>query len=147
MTPDDSKPVTAAVNRKSSKASRNKATAVVTSMNRSITNNDDLFLDPDDETCYNIEYLPPGRPSRLLTDASTDDNGPGDAFPPRKRPLLARSTQAPTRSKGKGRHRILVPGTPEPDDNETKPANLSTEERCYQELLNARREVSPISGT
>ena len=143
MTPDDSKPVAAATNRKGTKANRTKATAVVTSMNRSTTNNEDLFFDPDDETRHNVECLAPSRPSRLLMDASVDGNDPGDAFPPRKRPLPA---QAPTRSKGKGRHKILVPGTPEPDDTEEKPVNLSTEERCYQGLLNARREVSPTSG-
>jgi len=138
MTPDDSKPVAATANRKGAKTNRNKATAAVTSINRSTTNNENQFFDPDDETCHNTESLASSRPP---TDAFTDGDGPGG------RPLHVRSTEAPARSKGKGRHKILVPGTPEPDDTEKKPANLSTEERCYQALLDARRVVSPTNGT
>ena len=123
MTPDDSKPVVAAANRKGSKSSRNKPTAVVASVNRSTKGKEDLFLDSDDETGHDIEVTAP------------------------RRPLPNQSTEAPTRSKGKGRHKILVVGTPDPDDTEERSMNLSSEERCYQELLNARHEVRPTSGT
>lgn len=145
MTPDDSKPVTAATNRKGSKAGRNKATAVVTSVNRSTRDSEDLFIDSNDETDHVSEYSKLNRPPRLSTDAFMDDDDLG--FSPRKRALPTQSTKALTRPKGKGKDKLLVSGTPEPDDTEKRPGNLSLEERCYQELLNARREVSPISAT
>jgi len=141
MTPDDSKPIAMAANRKSAKSNRNKAIPVV-SVNRSTENNEDLFFNPDDETGHDIEYFPPRRPSRLSTGVSTEDDEPRPGAT-----LPSRSIELPSRSKGKERHKILVPGTPEPDDIEKRPANLSAEERCYQELLKARSEVRATSGT
>jgi len=144
MTPDDSKPVAAATNRKAAKSCRNKATAVVASVSHS---KEDLYFDSDNETGHDIEYAAPSWPSRLSTKAFTDNDDPENAFPPHGHPLPNRSSEAPTRSKGKGRQSILVSGTPEPDDTQKRPASLSSEEWCYQELLNARYEVSRTSGT
>lgn len=147
MTPDDSKPVAAAANRKGAKSSRSKSMAVVASVNRSTNDKEDPLFDSDDETGRDIEVTAPRRPSRPSTEGFTDDDD-GNAFPLHRRPLPNQSTEAPTRSKGKGRHKILVAGTPDPDDTEKRTVNLlSSEERCYQELLNARYEVRPRSGT
>ena len=147
MTPDDSKPVAAATNRKGAKSSRSKSMAVVASVNRSTNDKEDLLFDSDDETGRDIEVTAPRRPSRPSTEGFTDDDDSGNAFPLHRRPLSDQSTEAPTRSKGKGRHKILVAGTPDPDDTEKMSMLLSSEERCYQELLNARYEVRPTSGT
>jgi hypothetical protein len=146
MTPDESKVVAAAANRKGTKGRRNRPTAVVASVNRS-TKDEDLFFDSDDEAGRDIEVTAPRRISRPSAKGLTDDDDPGNAFPSRRHPLPNQSTEAPTRSKGKGRHKILVEGTPDPDDTEKSPMNLTSEERCYQELLNARYEVRPTNGT
>ncbi len=136
MIPDVSEPVAAAANRKGAKSSRIKATAVIASVNRSTNDKEDLLFDSDNETGRDIDGTAPKRPDRPSMEAFTDDD-----------PLPNRSTEAPTRSKGKGRHKVLVAGTPEPGDTEKKTLLLSTEERCYQELLNARHEVRPTSRT
>jgi hypothetical protein len=143
MTPDDNKLVATSANRKDAKGSRGrKGTAVVASVNRS-TKDKDLYNDSDGETGHDTEYVAPSRLSPRSADAFTDD-GAENAF---RHPLPNRFIEASTRPKGKGRHKILVPGTPEPDDTEKRPADLSLEERCYQELLNIRCEVSPTSET
>ena len=128
MTPDDSKPVAAAANRKDAKSSRIRTTTVMASVNRSTKDKEDLFFDSDNEAGHDTEVTAPRGPSRPSTEASTHDDDPGNTFPP-------------NRSKGKGRHKILVAETPEPDDTEKGASLLSSEERCYQELLNARSEV------
>jgi hypothetical protein len=137
MTPDDSKLVAAAANRKGAKKSRNKAMAVVASVKRS--KDEDLFFDSDNETGHDIEYTDPSRSSLLSADALMGD-GESENTPSRRHPL-------PTRSKGKGRHKLLVWGAPEPGDIEKRPANPASEERCYQELLDLRYQVSPTSGS
>ena len=136
MVPDVSEPVAAVVNRKGAKSSRVKATAVMASVNRSNNDKEDLFFESDNENSCDIEGIAPGRPDRPSTEAFTDDD-----------PLPNRPTEAPTRSKGKGKHKILVAGTPEPGDAEKRTLLLSSEERCYQELLNARNEVRSTSRT
>lgn len=136
MTPDVSEPVAAPANRKGAKSSRIKATAVIASVNRSTNDKEDRFFDSDNETGRDIEGTAPRRPDRPSTEAFTDDD-----------PLPNRPTEAPTRSKGKGKHKILVAGTPERGDAEKRSLLLSSEERCYQELLNARHEVRPTSRT
>ena len=133
MIPDDSKPVAAAASRKGAKSSRIKASTVMAPVNRS-ADDEDLFFDSDNEAGRDIEVTAPRRPSRPSTEAFTHDDDPGNTFPP-------------NRSKGKGRHKILVAETPEPDDNEKGALLLSSEERCYQELLDARYEVRPTSRT
>lgn len=134
MTPDDSKPVVAAANRKDAKSSRIKAPTVTASVNRSTKDKEDLFFDSDNEAGRDIKVTAPRRPSRPSIEALTHDDGPGNTFPP-------------NRSKGKGRQKVLVTGTPEPDDTEKGALLLSSEERCYQELLNARYEVRPTTRT
>ena len=134
MTPDVSEPVAAAANRKAAKSCRIKATAVMASVNRSTNHKEDPFFDSDNENGRDIEGTALRGPDRPSTEAFTDDD-----------PLPNRPTKAPTRSKGKGKHKILVAGTPEPGEAEKRPLLLSSEERCYQELLNARYEVRPTS--